>query len=123
MFWIIVLAFLLACTNVILNLAIALAVSQSPDWVSAFFSRFFYMAVATGICSLLLIVTLYHLAKYVNFGMANIVLMIGAISILGGSIAGVVLRGDVLHWTEWALLMLVTGAMIIRYFFISSGRV
>jgi hypothetical protein len=119
---IVFLALIIACTNVVINLALSVAVAQSSSWRDIFLTQSFGLAMITGALTLLLIVTLYHFARQVNFGMANIMLMIGGVSIVGGSIAGVSVRGDTLHWSEWLLLVLILCSMTIRYVFVYGGK-
>jgi hypothetical protein len=121
MYWIVLLAALVASANILLNLLTASAAAQSQSWFNLFFTPAFGFAILTGIFSLLLVATLYHLGKQAQFGMANAVLMIGGLSIVGGTIAAVLLRGDILHWTEWLLLILIICFMVVRYFVVSSG--
>jgi hypothetical protein len=104
-----------AAANILLNALTSKAASESKSWVDVFTTSTFGLALLTGIVSLLLMTTLYYLGRQSTFGMANGVLLMGAMSIVGGTLVGYFIRGSTVHWSEWVLMLLILCFVGIRY--------
>ena len=115
MLYILTLAASVALANILLNMFTSNAALASETWLDVFFTRSFGLAFVTGTTSLLLMCTLYHVGRQSAFGMANGILLMGALSIVGGTLVGYFLKGNTVHWSEWTLLILILSLIVIRY--------
>lgn len=111
---ILLLAGSVALANIMLNLFASKAASEVDSWFDMFTTSTFGMAFVTGIVSLLLMTTLYYVGRSNSFGMANGVLLMGAMSIVGGTFVGL-FRGNSIHWSEWALMAAILCFVGVRY--------
>lgn len=113
--YILTLAASVAIANILLNTFTSKAAAESETWIDVFVTRSFGLAFVIGIASLLLMSTLYHVGRQSAFGMANGILLMGALSIVGGTLVGYFFRGNTVHWSEWVLLVLILSFVIVRY--------
>jgi len=111
---ILTLAASVAIANIALNLLASKAAAEAEAWPDVFATQSFGLAFITGTASLLLMTTLYHMGRHSAFGMANGILLMGSLSIVGGTLLGV-FRGNVVHWSEWVLLALIVSFIVVRY--------
>lgn len=96
--------------NIALNLTLQKAARQGSDFLSATRTTEFLVAFALGLCSMLTILLLYS----TGVSLARAILLMGAISILGGSAYGVLKLGNTLDWIEWGLLLLIAALLLYR---------
>jgi hypothetical protein len=96
--------------NIFLNYLIATAASRSSSWAGLYFDPFFGVAMVVGVVSLSAMGSLYYLGQESRFGLANGVLLMGALSISGGTLLGYY-KGNAIHWSEWLLLALILGTL------------
>jgi len=86
--------------NIAFNFQAQRAASHADSWLSGILSWEFFLLFVIGCSSLLSLYSLY--AQTVP--LARGILLMGAISILGGTIFGVVVRGNRLDPIEWGLV-------------------
>ena len=113
--YILTLAASVAAANILLNTLTSKAAAESETWLNVFLTRWFGLAFVIGIASLLLMSTLYHVGRQSAFGMANGILLMGALSIVGGTLVGYFFKGNTIHWSEWVLLVLILCFLGVRY--------
>ena len=111
----IIVAASVAGANIALNYFTSRTASEAASLFEIFKTGGFWIAFAVGTTSLILMCTLYYLGRENSFGMANGILLMGAISIVGGSLYGYLGRGNHLHWSEWALLIVIACFITVRY--------
>ncbi|WP_316162873.1 hypothetical protein [Bradyrhizobium sp. SZCCHNRI20481] len=112
--YILIFSFLVSSANIALNFLSARTASSVSEWQSMFSTATFGFAFLVGTASLLLLLTLYFFGRNDQFGMANGVLLMGATSIVGGTLFGYFLGGRV-HWSEWCLFVLILTFVVIRF--------
>jgi hypothetical protein len=115
MFQLLGMASCVAFANILLNLFASKAASEAHTFFAVFRSGSFFIAFFVGITSLLLMCSLYFVGRSNLFGMANGVLLMGAISIVGGTLVGFFFRGSDVHWSEWVLMSLILIFVGVRY--------
>jgi hypothetical protein len=113
--YILTLAAGVAIANILLNTFTSKAAAESEAWLKTFGTLSFGLAFIIGTISLLLMTTLYHVGRQSAFGMANGILLMGALSIIGGTLVGYFFRGSTVHWSEWTLLVLIACFITVRY--------
>lgn len=94
---------LVAIINVSLNANIKRTALQDETFSGALFSVNFILCFIIGICSLLLLLAVYQ--SGVN--LARGILLMGAISILGGTIFGVLVKQNKLDTIEWVIFFTI----------------
>lgn len=112
---ILMLASFVSMANIALNYLASKAALESEYWTGMFRTGSFAIAFMVGIASLGGMASLYFVGRDSSFGMANGILLMGAVSIIGGTLVGVFVRGNALHWTEWILMSSIVALIGIRY--------
>ena len=99
--------------NVALNLCLKKTAALPGGFTQLLLSRPFLGSFAVGMASFLSLFALYSTGITLSRG----ILMMGAISILGGGLYGVVLYDETLHVSEWIIFSLLTILLAYRWFF------
>jgi hypothetical protein len=85
---ILILAALVSSANIALNISTTRAAGTAESWPDIFKSTEFASAFVAGIVSLIMMTTLYYVGRGNQFGMASGILLMGALSMIGGTIIG-----------------------------------
>jgi len=113
--YVLLFAFLVSLANIGLNYLATTAAAAAANWSSIFFTRAFVLAFAVGTASLVFMMTLYYFGKNNQFGMANGILLMGAASIVGGTLIGYFQPGSRVLWSEWTIFALILLFVFIRF--------
>ena len=108
------LAWLLAVAVGLINIVFNLQAQRAAyrgDWMGGILSFDFFLLFCIGCCSLLVLYSLY--AQQVP--LARGILLMGAISIIGGTSFGVLTRGNSLDAVEWMLVAAICILFIYRF--------
>jgi len=100
-----------AMANVGMNILVRRAAVQSETYGRALTSGSFALALLVGTCSILTLLLVYRL----NVNRSQGILLMGAMSIVGGSLIGVSFFGNRLHQAEWLLLAAITLLFAVRW--------
>lgn len=103
--------FIVGVTNVFLNYLVQRAASQDGEALQNLFSLSFLAAFCVGVVSLLFLFLLY--SSRVELGRA--ILLMGATSIVGGSLFGLAVSSAKFSMIEWALLGLISLFYVARF--------
>ncbi|MGY6281927.1 hypothetical protein ACXIT0_03455 [Methylorubrum extorquens] len=109
------LAFMVSLANIGLNFLIARSASAAVNWQSLFASNAFAVAILLGIVSLSFMSLFYYVGRHNQIGMANGILIMGATSIVGGTLVGYFGQGAQIHWSEWCVLVLLVVFFFLRF--------
>jgi multidrug transporter EmrE-like cation transporter len=111
-----VLAWILACAvglvNIAFNVQAQRAAGTAETWGEGMASVQFLLLFLIGCASLLLLYTLYCQ----QVPLARAILLMGAVSIVGGTLFGIVVRGNQLDTIEWCLIGAITLLFCYRLF-------
>ena len=99
--------------NVALNLCLKKTAGLAGGFREAVMSGSFIGCFVVGLISFASLFALYSTGITLSRG----ILMMGAISILGGSLYGVVFYGERLHTSEWIIFALLTLLLAYRWVF------
>lgn len=113
--YVLLFAFLISCSNIALNILAAKTASSVNDWHSMFRTDTFVLAFFVGMGSLVFMLSLYFSGRNHAFGMANGILLMGATSIIGGTLVGYLLLGSKVHWSEWCIFVLIFVFILLRF--------
>jgi Ca2+/Na+ antiporter len=111
---VILFALLVSMSNIGLNYLAAKTAQSASSWHGIFGSRLFALGFFIGMISLGSMFTLYYVAKSNHFGMANGILLMGATSIIGGTLTGRLL-GNRIDLIEWIIFSLIIFFIYIRF--------
>lgn len=112
MTWKIVLLLLIVpILNITLNTLAQKTSKQEGSFVAILLTPIFLFALFVGVSSLLVLVTLYRQ----NVALPRGLLLMGAMSILGGSLWGVWYSGQQLTHIEWVLLATIASLLLWRF--------
>lgn len=100
-----------AIANVAMNILVRSAAVQSPSYSRALTSRTFALALVVGTCSVVTLLLVYRL----NVNLSQGILLMGAASIVGGSLIGVFVFRTSLHAIEWLLLAVMVLLFVFRW--------
>ena len=89
--------------NIALNSWVKKAAEASSSFTEALLSHSFIIAFVIGLCSILCLLAVYSSKISLSSG----ILFMGATSIVGGSLYGVLVRGEKLPILEWIILVLI----------------
>jgi hypothetical protein len=99
--WAWILAIAVGLMNIAFNVQAQRAAGYAESWVEGLLSlQFLLLFVIIGCASLLLLYTLYCQ----QVPLARAILFMGAISIVGGTMFGLIVRGNRLDEIEWCLV-------------------
>ncbi|MBW1722573.1 MAG: hypothetical protein JRH13_09045 [Deltaproteobacteria bacterium] len=98
--------------NVTLNLMLKKTAGGGGDLLQVLLSNRFLGCLLIGLLSFACLFALYSTGINLSRG----ILMMGAISILGGSLYGVVVYRENLHPSEWGIFLLLALLIIYRWF-------
>jgi len=107
---------MVAGANILLNGLVATAAKRSAGWLDVYATSVFWLAFLVGIISLLAMSSLYFYGREDRFGMANGILLMGVLSIVGGTLSGYFVMKNTVHWYEWILFALILCSIALRYF-------
>lgn len=107
------LIFAVSVLNVALNLCLKKTAAVPGGASQVLMSRSFMYSFAVGIFSFLSLLALYSTGVTLSRG----ILMMGAVSILGGSLYGVFFYHETLHLSEWIIFSLLALLLAYRWFF------
>ena len=113
--FVLVFAFLVSIANVGLNFFVAHTASSAKGWGAMFTSTNFVLAFLLGIGSLSFMSMFYYFGRGNQIGMANGVLLMGATSIIAGTLLGYFGQGARVHWSEWCIFALLIVFIFLRY--------
>jgi len=102
--------------NILLNITARRMIASSSNYYAAIFSTKFVICFMVGMVSLLSLIKVYSFGVSISRG----ILLMGAISILGGSLIGVLLFKQPLTKIEWAIFSLLSILMVYRWFISSN---
>jgi hypothetical protein len=109
-------AWMLAITVGLLNIAFNVQAQRTAEyadsWPEGLLSFHFFLLFVIGCVSLLVLYTLYSQ----QVPLARAVLLMGAISILGGTMFGIIVRGNRLDGIEWCLVVAISLLFCYRLF-------
>jgi predicted neutral ceramidase superfamily lipid hydrolase len=105
-----------AVANIVMNILVRRAALESGGYLRGLGSLSFLVALAAGTCSILTLLLVYRL----NINLAQGILLMGAASIIGGSIIGFVVFRDRLHPIELTLLIAIAFLFVLRWFLVRS---
>jgi multidrug transporter EmrE-like cation transporter len=101
--WAWALAITMGIMNIAFNLQAQRTATDAQSWAEGVVSLQFAVLFAIGCASLLVLYTLYCQ----KVPLATAVLFMGATSIVGGTLFGVLFRGNRLDLPEWSLITLI----------------
>jgi hypothetical protein len=110
-----------AICNIALNDFTRRAALSAGKWQSSFATPYFLLAFIIGLASVAFLVSVYFSAKGNTFGLANGILLMGMTSVIVGTMYGIV-TGSKLHWSEWAVFVLMLMFSIVRYWNVLSPK-
>jgi len=97
--------------NIGLNFGLKITAQKPGSYIQALSSKNFFYSFAVGVASVLCILALYKTCVPLSRG----ILLMGAISILGGSLFGVYFRKETLTEVEWIIFVLIAAMLIYRF--------
>lgn len=100
-----------AVANVMMNVLVWKAAGGASSYWRALGSRGFALALLAGTCSILTLLLVYRLRVNVAQG----IVLMGAASIVGGSVFGVLALKNRLAAVEWILLVTIAALFVIRW--------
>lgn len=105
-----ILAIMVGLINIAFNVQAQRAAAYASSWEGGLWSAQFFILFVLGCASLLLMYTLYcqrvPLAQAISF--------MGAVSIVGGAMFGVFVRGNRLDAIEWCLVLAIALLFLYR---------
>ena len=105
--------------NILLNVLIKRATAEQPSFLAALVSREFLFAYfVVGTASLSGMLAFYFFNKGLSF--AQGMLFMGAFSVVGGAVLGMVTSKQLLHPVEIMLLCAITAFLVWRYIALSA---
>jgi hypothetical protein len=107
--WSWVLVIIVGLLNIVFNVQAQRAAADGVSWLSGLVGAQFWLTCAIGTISMILLYTLYRQEVLLARGL----LLMGAVSILGGTILGVVVLKNRLDFVEWGLV----GAIALLLFY------
>ncbi len=99
--------------NIFLNLSLKKTAGTGDGLYQSIMSGAFVVCLLIGLLSFSSLFALYCTGITLSRG----ILMMGAISILGGSLYGVCLHGEKLHASEWVIFFFLAVLLAYRWFF------
>ena len=97
--------------NIALNVFSQAAANQGVGFRSAVASGAFLLALLAGCVSFTGLLWVYQS----KVGLASAILLMGAVSILGGALVGILILGNRLHPVEFALLFVIAALFLLRW--------
>jgi glucan phosphoethanolaminetransferase (alkaline phosphatase superfamily) len=110
--WAWTLAISVGLVNIAFNAQAQRAAKSAESWGQGVISLEFLLLFVIGCVSLLLLYTLYSL----QVPLARAILLMGAVSIVGGTMFGIAFRGNRIDAIEWCLFGVITLLLCYRLF-------
>ena len=104
--------------NIALNCSLKVNAGKSDSFLKALLSEKFIYSFIIGVMSILCLLALYSTKIELSRG----ILLMGAMSIFGGSLYGVIFLEEKLTNIEWAILIFIGALMIYRLIFVSNNN-
>ena len=97
--------------NISLNTSAKMTARKADTYLGALHSYHFLATFTISVLIVLCLLALY----WTGIELSRAILIMGAISILGGSLFGVLFYQETLSWIEWFIFLNLTGLIIYRF--------